>query len=73
MTSLDASLLEAVASGSYHDPHGVLGAHLDGTRTVIRAQRPLATAVRAVLIDGTDVPLDARRRPASGRAPTPDR
>ncbi|MGC5223308.1 1,4-alpha-glucan branching protein GlgB [Micromonospora sp. DT81.3] len=57
MTSLDASLLEAVASGSYHDPHSVLGAHLDGTRTVIRAQRPLATAVRAVLIDGTDVPL----------------
>ena len=69
MTSLDASLLEAVASGSYHDPHGVLGAHLDGDAArVIRAQRPLATAVRAVLIDGTAVPARARRRRASGRA-----
>ena len=45
MTSLDASLLEAVASGSYHDPHGVLGAHLDGAEEL---------ETYAMIVDGAD-------------------
>ncbi|MFC9919235.1 1,4-alpha-glucan branching protein GlgB [Agromyces binzhouensis] len=56
-------LLLAVAEGRYHDPHQVLGQHgfqapgEGGARTVIRARRPLAASVVAVLDDGTELPL----------------
>ena len=55
-------MLEAVASGSYHDPHSVLGAHpqseTGGRRTtVVRALRPLAKTVSVLLDGGIDVPL----------------
>jgi 1,4-alpha-glucan branching enzyme len=58
MTALRPSddLLDAIAAGSHHDPHAVLGAHAqdDGT-WVLRARRPLATTVTATLADGSAV------------------
>jgi 1,4-alpha-glucan branching enzyme len=54
----DAGTVLAIAEGRHPHPHGVLGQHeVDGT-LVIRALRPLATAVVAVRDDGTRVPLD---------------
>ncbi|MGP6171909.1 1,4-alpha-glucan branching protein GlgB [Microbacterium sp. A204] len=52
----------AIAAGAHHMPHDVLGPHPAGDdggpgRTVIRARRPLADSVIAVLDDGTRVPL----------------
>ena len=62
MTPSD-QLLDAVATGSHHDPHAVLGLH-PGTDTegaptwTVRARRPLARSVTAVFGDGTRVPLE---------------
>ena len=56
-------VLLAVAEGRYHEPHSVLGQHLvaaDGVAdrvTVIRALRPLARSVTAVLATGARVSL----------------
>src|SRR5487761_47758 len=58
--------IERLVSGQYHDPHSVLGAHpapgegpvVEGT--VIRALRPLATSVTAVLPDGSRHPMTPR-------------
>ncbi|CAN5491425.1 1,4-alpha-glucan branching protein GlgB [soil metagenome] len=63
MTSPTDDLLDAVAAGSHHDPHSVLGMHLgrdsDGSvEWTIRARRPLARNVTAVFPDGTRVPLE---------------
>ncbi len=50
--------LGAAATGSYHDPHSVLGAHpYDGAVTV-RTLKPLAHAVAVVLPDGTAVEME---------------
>lgn len=47
----------AAATGSYHDPHSVLGVHhYDGAVTV-RALKPLARSVEVLLADGTAVPM----------------
>jgi len=53
----------AVAAGTHHDPHAVLGAHPstdagDRTVTVIRARRPLAASVAAVFGDGSRLALE---------------
>ena len=61
--TLSDQLLDAVADGSHHDPHAVLGIHPDtdaeGTATwTVRARRPLARSVTAVFDDGTRVPLE---------------
>ncbi len=63
MTTPDDDLLDAVAGGRHHDPHGVLGIHQDldesGSPTwVVRARRPLAQSVTAIFADGTQVPLE---------------
>jgi len=61
--NLPDQLLADVAAGIHHDPHSVLGQHLvaaDGVRdpvTVIRALRPLADAVSAVLSTGARIGL----------------
>jgi 1,4-alpha-glucan branching enzyme len=51
---------DLLAAGEHHDPHGVLGMHLSGTGAVIRALRPLADSVTAVL-GKQQVPLEHRR------------
>ncbi|MDX6215855.1 MAG: 1,4-alpha-glucan branching enzyme, partial [Frankiales bacterium] len=43
--------LERLAGGAHHDPHGILGMHASGKRSVIRALRPGADVVVAVLDD----------------------
>ena len=56
------AVIDAVANGFYHAPHAVLGPHQDGDGWLIRARRPLAKTVTAVLPDGTRVEVD----PAGG-------
>src|SRR5690349_3365328 len=63
MTQIDDQILDTVATGSYHDPHSVLGIHpgVDGQGAqewTVRARRPLARSVTAVFTDGTEVPLE---------------
>ncbi|WP_314647277.1 1,4-alpha-glucan branching protein GlgB [uncultured Microbacterium sp.] len=53
---------QAVADGTHHDPHAVLGAHpspdaTGRTHTVIRVRRPLAARVAAVFDDGSRLEL----------------
>ena len=48
----------AVASGTHHAPHDVLGIHPDGDTVTVRARRPLAETVTAVFADGSTLALD---------------
>ncbi|HET6748513.1 MAG TPA: alpha-amylase family glycosyl hydrolase, partial [Actinomycetes bacterium] len=41
--------LERLVRGEYHDPHRLLGAHLEDGQVVVRAFRPAATAVVALV------------------------
>jgi 1,4-alpha-glucan branching enzyme len=52
--------IDRIVSGAHHDPHSVLGAHPvpGAAQTVIRALRPLAATVTAVLPDGRRFPLE---------------
>lgn len=61
-TAPDDGLLDAVAAGTHHDPHAVLGIHPaeDGTWR-IRTRRPLATAVIANFPDGNAVRFEHLR------------
>ncbi|HEU4676225.1 MAG TPA: 1,4-alpha-glucan branching protein GlgB [Motilibacteraceae bacterium] len=43
--------LDRLVGGAHHDPHSVLGPHPDGTSTTVRALRPWATSVTAVVGD----------------------
>ena len=49
--------IDAILAGQHHDPHSVLGAHPAPDGTVIRALRPLATSVAAVLPGGARHPM----------------
>jgi 1,4-alpha-glucan branching enzyme len=56
--AVDPIALERLVGGADYNPHGTLGAHpLADGRTVIRTLRPEASAVSAVLADGTRFPL----------------
>ncbi|RZI86949.1 MAG: 1,4-alpha-glucan branching enzyme, partial [Microbacterium sp.] len=59
MTSPSISVLDAVATGSYHAPHDVLGTHRTDEGWVIRARRPMAETVTALTADGAlpDTPV----------------
>src|SRR5436190_10476303 len=59
MTTPEPSLgeIERIAAGQHHDPHSVLGAHAGPDGVVIRALRPMATSVAAVLDDGRRLPM----------------
>ena len=54
--------IERVVAGQHHDPHSVLGAHLGPDGVTIRALRPLATSVTAVLSDGSRHPMTHRHQ-----------
>ena len=45
-------VLAAVAAGAHHDPHGVLGAHVDGSGTTVRTLKPFARGVTVLTEDG---------------------
>jgi 1,4-alpha-glucan branching enzyme len=49
--------IDRLVAGQHHDPHSILGAHATTHGVVIRALRPLATAVTAVLADGSKYPM----------------
>ena len=49
--------LSRVVEGRHHDPHSILGPHPHDGAVTIRALRPWATKVTAVLADGTSVEL----------------
>jgi 1,4-alpha-glucan branching enzyme len=49
--------IDALVGGTHHDPHGILGAHPGEDGVTIRALRPLAETVFAVLADGSRVPM----------------
>jgi 1,4-alpha-glucan branching enzyme len=57
-TTLDSDVIRWIASGSHPRPHDYLGQRQEGKRFVLRALRPLAESVTAVLADGTRVPLE---------------
>ncbi|MGO4782582.1 1,4-alpha-glucan branching protein GlgB [Cryobacterium sp. W22_MBD10_FK3] len=63
LPTFSAHILETVSVGSYYNPHEVLGQHLlnlpqiEDPLTVIRALRPLAVEVVAVLATGARVEL----------------
>jgi 1,4-alpha-glucan branching enzyme len=59
MTQPELSLgeIERIVAGKHHDPHSVLGAHPGPDGVVIRALRPLAKSVTAVLDDGRRLPM----------------
>ncbi len=49
--------IDRILAGTHHDPHSVLGTHPVPGGTVVRALRPLAASVTAVLPDGRRFPL----------------
>ena len=63
LPELSPELLSRIATGSWYDPHSVLGQHVVAAEgvtdpvTVIRALRPLADAVTAVLDTGARVTM----------------
>jgi 1,4-alpha-glucan branching enzyme len=44
--TLERRQLEAIAGGAHHDPHAVLGPHLDDDGLIVRVLRPFATSVQ---------------------------
>lgn len=55
--ALSQHVLDSVSTGSYYDPHSVLGQHPSGQGTVVRTLRPLARTVTAILDGGERVEL----------------
>ncbi len=61
--AVSSEALQAIAEGRHHDPHSVLGQHpaaapgVTDPVTVIRALRPLASGVRAILDSGAAIEL----------------
>jgi len=58
MTTVATSELDSLVRREHADPHSVLGAHPAGDGVVIRALRPAACAITAVLEDGAEVELE---------------
>ena len=56
LDTLDRRVLEQIAGGGHHDPHSVLGPHLDSDGLTVRVLRPFATSVQ-VEYAGTKVDL----------------
>ncbi len=50
--------IERIVAGHHHDPHSVLGAHPGPGGVIIRALRPMAKSVTAVLDDGRRLPME---------------
>jgi 1,4-alpha-glucan branching enzyme len=56
--TVDPVTLARVATGTHHNPHGVLGAHAHGGTVTVRTLRPLASSVTVLLPDGDRHPLE---------------
>jgi 1,4-alpha-glucan branching enzyme len=58
LPALDEGVLDQISHGSYAFPHDVLGVHEVAGGFVIRALRPLAKSVTALLVDGKELALE---------------
>ena len=58
LPALDEGVLDQISHGSYAFPHDVLGVHPIDEGFVIRALRPLAKSVTAILTDGKELALE---------------
>lgn len=58
MMPLGEHELGATATGSYHEPHSVLGAHEYEGAVTVRTLKPFAHAVAVVLPDGSSVAME---------------
>jgi 1,4-alpha-glucan branching enzyme len=58
LPELDEGILDQISHGSYAFPHDVLGVHPIDEGFVIRALRPLAKSVTAILADGKELALE---------------
>ncbi len=54
---ISPATIAAITAGRHPDPHSVLGPHPVGGGWLVRAYRPLASAVVAIRQDGTRIPL----------------
>ncbi|MBV2365904.1 1,4-alpha-glucan branching protein GlgB [Streptomonospora nanhaiensis] len=61
-TPVPTTEIDRLVEGRHHDPHSLLGAHPGPDGVVVRALRPLARSVHAVLADGTRVELRHEHR-----------
>ena len=50
--SIDTGVLAEIAAGTHHEPHVILGPHVDHSGVTIRVLRPLATTVTIETLDG---------------------
>ncbi len=50
---LDSRMLGDILAGTHHDPHAVLGPHLEDGSVVVRVLRPMASAVAIETLEGT--------------------
>jgi 1,4-alpha-glucan branching enzyme len=60
--TLSLGEIERLVAGEHHDPHSVLGLHPGPDGVTIRALRPLAASVTAVLPDGTRHRMEHRHQ-----------
>ncbi len=51
--TIDSSVLDDIAAGTHHEPHAVLGPHVERGGVVVRVLRPLAATVEIETLDGT--------------------
>ena len=49
--------IDTIVAGHHHNPHSILGAHETADGVTIRALRPLAASVTAILPDGSRYPM----------------
>lgn len=50
---IDANVLADIIAGTHHDPHMILGPHVDHAGVVVRVLRPLASSITIETLDGT--------------------
>ncbi len=50
---IDAAVVADILAGTHHDPHMVLGPHVDDAGVVVRVLRPLASSISIETLDGT--------------------
>ncbi len=50
---IDANVLADILAGTHHDPHVILGPHVDDAGVVVRVLRPLASSITIETLDGT--------------------
>ena len=50
---IDATVMADILAGTHHDPHAILGPHVDAEGVVVRVLRPLARSISIETLEGT--------------------